>query len=275
MTLAINAVSFAYKKAKVLHALSLQVQPGTFLGLLGPNGSGKSTLIKLLVGVNAPDRGSVSVDGVDLSALSRRGRARLISYVPQAISMPFDMTVRDSVFLGRSPHYVMLPKDADHHAVSTALERMGLAELADRKMSDVSGGQAQRAVIARAICQEPRVIVLDEPTSALDLRYQVETLRLIRTLATELNVIAVMAIHDLNLAAQFCDSVAFLRDGRIVGQGAPAQVYDADLIEAVYQLPVTVTKVAGRVEVRPTLDEEAAALSSLLESRDYLNAAEG
>lgn len=174
--LSIRGVEFAYGKHQVLRGVDLDVAAGTLCALLGPNGSGKSTLTKILAGVLRTRTGSVRLGGNDLLRMKPRERAKVVAYVPQSAEVPFELTVREAVTLGRTPHMGMRPTAHDTAIVEHAIERLGLAELAERRLSDLSGGQAQRVLIARALAQQPRVLLLDEPTSALDLRYQVETL---------------------------------------------------------------------------------------------------
>lgn len=256
MTLDIDNIQFSYGKNQVLKGVSLQVQEGTFCALLGPNGSGKSTLTKVIARVHKPSAGSVHHAGVDVLHLNRREHARLVSYVPQSGEAPFDLTVREAVLLGRTPHFGMGPGAKDYAKVQEAVELLGLENLVDRNMSELSGGQAQRALVARAIAQEPQVLLLDEPTSALDLRYQIETLQLVRSITRTHGITALIAIHDLNHAARFCDQIVMLDQGRILRGGTPAEALDAEVLEQVYGLPVTVESRQGFVEVRPVVQDD-------------------
>ncbi|MDR2998455.1 MAG: ABC transporter ATP-binding protein, partial [Microbacterium sp.] len=190
MSLEITDIEFSYPGHKVLKGVSLDVQQGSFCALLGPNGSGKSTLTKILAGVNRPSAGRVLFDGVDLLSLRRREHARTVGYVPQSAEAPFDLTVREAVLLGRTPHYGLRPGRKDWQKVDDAIELLGLTELESRRLSELSGGQAQRAIVARAIAQATRLLLLDEPTSALDLRYQVETLQLVRWITRQRGITA-------------------------------------------------------------------------------------
>ena len=251
--LRIRDVEFAYGRHQVLHGVDLDVAPGTVCALLGPNGSGKSTLTKILAGVLRTRRGSVALGATDLLRMRPRERAKVVAYVPQSSEVPFELTVREAVTLGRTPHMGMRPTARDVAVVEGAVQRLGLADLAERRLSDLSGGQAQRVLIARALAQEPRVLLLDEPTSALDLRYQVETLQIVRQVAREEGVAALIAIHDLNHAATFCQQVVLLSGGRLVADGPASEAYDAELLGRVYGLPVEVLHDAGRTQVRPVL----------------------
>jgi iron complex transport system ATP-binding protein len=222
----------------VVDGVSLDPRPGETIGLLGPNGSGKSSLIKLLVGAVRPTSGAVALDGTPLTALSRRETARAIAIVTQHADTVVDITVHDIVALGRIPHRGAFGgnRDADARAVAEALERTGLTPKAGELWHRLSGGERQRVQIARALAQEPRELLLDEPTNHLDIRYQLELLRLV----CELPVTTVVALHDLNLAAMFCDSLLVLKDGRAVAAGPPSEVLTPELISHVYEVDAAV-----------------------------------
>ncbi|WP_018639571.1 ABC transporter ATP-binding protein [Parafrankia elaeagni] len=255
----IRGARFAYGRRTVLADLDLTVDRGTVVGLLGPNGSGKSTLIRGICRIHRPKAGTFRLGDIDLHRLAPRELARTAAYVPQGSPGPFSLTVTEAVMLGRTPHVRLRPSRADERHVREAMELLDLTALGDRHVDELSGGQAQRVVIARALAQQPEVLLLDEPTSALDLRHQVETLHLVHTLAVERDLYVLMAIHDLNLAARFCHRVALLHGGRIVTAGTPAGVYRADLLEQVYGLPVEVDVRDGVPEVRPRLPTRRAA----------------
>lgn len=255
MSLHVSDLDFRYGRRQVLDGVSFEVAAGQFCALLGPNGSGKSTLVKAIAGVHRPASGTVTVDGIDTSSLGRREHARVVGYVPQHSDAPFDLTVREAVVLGRTPHFGLAPTAQDWAKVEDAIDRMGLRELAERNMSELSGGQAQRALIARALAQDTQVLLLDEPTSALDLRYQIETLQLVRQITREQGISALIAIHDLNHAARYCDQVVVLHGGRILTDGPPEAALDAPTLRDVYEVDVEVHLREGVVEVRPRTDE--------------------
>ncbi|RMI31572.1 ABC transporter ATP-binding protein [Streptomyces triticirhizae] len=259
MSLDVASVRFAYRRNQVLKDVNLRVAEGGFCALLGPNGSGKSTLTKIIARVLSPAGGTVSFGGRDLLATARREHARVVGYVPQSGATPFDQTVREAVLLGRTPHIGLRPTRRDWETVDAAIERLNLSELRDRPLSQLSGGQAQRVLIARALAQQPRVLLLDEPTSALDLRYQIETLQIVRAVTREEGVTALIAIHDLNHAAHFCDQAVLLDGGRVVADGPPAEAFDAAVLSRVYGLDVRVTRGEHGVEVRPAALEPALA----------------
>lgn len=264
MSLRVDNLSFRYGRRTVLDGVSFEVASGAFAALLGPNGSGKSTLVKAIAGVHRPGGGTVTVEGIDTTTLGRRAHARVVGYVPQHGDAPFDLTVREAVVLGRTPHYGLAPRAEDWRAVDDAIARMGLVDLADRNMSELSGGQAQRALIARALAQDTRVLLLDEPTSALDLRYQIETLQLVRQITREEGISALIAIHDLNHAARYCDQVLVLHGGRVLADGPPASALDPGTLRSVYEVDIEVHRRDGLVEVRPRVDEHGFTLTGEL-----------
>ena len=261
MSLSVQHLSFSYGARRVLQDVSLDVAPGTFCALLGPNGSGKSTLVKAIAGVHRAQSGTVTVEGRRTSSLGRRELAKVVGYVPQAGDAPFDLTVREAVMLGRTPHFGIAPRAEDRARVEDAIARMGLEDIAERSMSELSGGQAQRALIARALAQDTRVLLLDEPTSALDLRYQIETLQLVRQITREEGISALIAIHDLNHAARYCDQIVVLHGGRLVADGSPAEALQASVLRTVYEVDVQVETREDGVEVRPRVDAHGVTLT--------------
>ena len=238
MTLRTREVTWNRGGRLVVDGVSLDPRPGETVGLLGPNGSGKSSLIRLLAGAVRPTSGEVTLDGTPLTAVSRRETARAVAIVTQHADTVVDITVHDIVALGRIPHRGTFggDRDADARAVSAALVRTGLTPKAGELWHRLSGGEQQRVHIARALAQEPRELLLDEPTNHLDIRYQLDLLRLV----CELPVTTVVALHDLNLAAMFCDSLLILKDGRAVEAGTPSDVLTPELIARVYEVEATV-----------------------------------
>ncbi|WP_329620546.1 ABC transporter ATP-binding protein [Streptomyces sp. NBC_01255] len=235
-----DRVSRTVGGSPVLDGVSLAPRPGTVTGLLGPNGSGKSTLLRLLAGVLAPDSGVVTLDGDPLDGLGRRTVARRLAAVEQQADTQVDLTVLDAVRLGRVPHRrAWTPASAsDEAAVRSALARTGLADKAHRSWRTLSGGERQRVQIARALAQEPRELLLDEPTNHLDIQHQLDLL----TLVAGLRLTAVVALHDLNLAAMYCDRLVVLAEGRVVARGTPDEVLTEELIAEVYRVRATVTR---------------------------------
>ncbi|MFC4563331.1 ABC transporter ATP-binding protein [Nocardiopsis mangrovi] len=250
MSLRADAVSWRADGRLIVDGISLEPPPGSTVGLLGPNGSGKSTLLRLLAGVRPASSGVVSLDGAPMEKVGRRAAARRIAVVDQHSSTEVDMSVRDVVRLGRIPHRRAwsAPSAADDAAVRAALAHTRLADRADRAWHTLSGGERQRVQIARALAQEPRELLLDEPTNHLDIQHQLDLLALIvRTPVT-----SVIALHDLNLAAMFCDHVVVLHQGRVVAAGTPSRVLTEELIAGVYNVRAVVTPdgPGGRPSVR-------------------------
>ncbi|MFC3491690.1 ABC transporter ATP-binding protein [Glycomyces rhizosphaerae] len=239
MTLQSREVTWNRGGRLVVDGVTLRPHPGQTIGLLGPNGSGKSSLIRLLCGAVKPTAGVVTLDDASLAELPRRAAARTIATVTQHADTAVDLTVRDIVALGRIPHRGAFGgnRQADAEAVADALARTGLHDKASELWHRLSGGERQRVHIARALAQQPRELLLDEPTNHLDIRYQLDLLRLL----TELPVTTVVALHDLNLAAMFCDAVLVLKEGRAVVSGPPAEVLTPALIAEVYEVDATVT----------------------------------
>jgi iron complex transport system ATP-binding protein len=230
--LSVNDVSFRYNSRPVLQDVTFELPSGRILGVLGINGAGKSTLLKCINKVLRPHGGSVSLDGVDLFKLRGDAIARRIGYVPQR-SGEDHVTVFDAVLLGRKPHIKLAASDRDVRVVERLLKLMGLQEQALRPISTLSGGESQKVIIARALAQEPKVLLLDEPTSSLDLRNQLEVMNLLATVVRTEGVSAVVAIHDLNLALRFVDRFLILKDGSIHAMG-PKEALTTEIIEEVY-----------------------------------------
>ncbi|MFE6781510.1 ABC transporter ATP-binding protein [Streptomyces sp. NPDC057680] len=245
-----DGVSRTAGGALVLDDVTLAPRPGTLTGLLGPNGSGKSTLLRVLAGVLAPDSGVVTLDGDRLSTVPRRTVAGRVAVVEQHADTQVDLTVADAVRLGRVPHRrAWSPSTAaDEEAVRSALARTGLTDLAARSWRTLSGGERQRVQIARALAQEPRELLLDEPTNHLDIQHQLDLMALV----AGLRLTCVMALHDLNLAAMFCDHVVVLHEGRMRAAGPVDEVLTERLIADVYRVRASVTREGpdGRPHIR-------------------------
>jgi len=237
--LAAEAVRWSAGGALVVDGVSLALRAGETLGLLGPNGSGKSSLLRLLAGLRRPDGGAVALDGRELRALRRGEVARRVAVVEQQAATEVDLTVEQVVRLGRIPHRGAWTGDpaGDERAVERALLETGVAALRARRWRTLSGGERQRVQIARALAQEPRELLLDEPTNHLDVRHQLDLLALVRRLP----LTTVVALHDLNLAALFCDRLIVLRAGRVAAAGAPADVLTPAVIAAVYEVDAEVS----------------------------------
>lgn len=236
-------VSVRFGSITALASVSMAVGEGRLVGLVGPNGSGKTTLLRTVAGVLRPDTGSVHLNGRPVAATSSRRISREVAVVPQNTSLNFDFSVREVVAMGRTPYVSRLGRAerADRDAVDRALERTAVRDLANRSISEVSGGERQRVLLARALAQETPVLLLDEPTASLDINHQIRTLELVRELAAEGKTV-VAAIHDLNLAAHYCDELVLLGDGRRVAGGPPAEVLTEEHLESVFGTQAVVTR---------------------------------
>jgi ABC-type cobalamin/Fe3+-siderophores transport system ATPase subunit len=224
-----------YGRRRVLDAVRLTVEPGGWLAIIGPNGSGKSTLLRSVLGFH-PHEGEVRIDGVPTTGMPRRDRARCLAYAPQAPVLPEGVTTREYVTLGRTPHRPLLaaPRGVDRQVVAEVMERLGLGGLAERHLTTLSGGEQQRAVLARALAQQPRVLLLDEPTAALDLGHAQQVLDLVDRLRRQDGLTVVSTLHDLTLAGQYADRLALLSDGRVAAEGSPADVLTAQALHIHY-----------------------------------------
>ncbi|MBD3222085.1 ATP-binding cassette domain-containing protein [bacterium] len=249
MILSVDGVSFAYPSNEVLHDVRCEVAAGELMAILGPNGAGKTTLLKCIDAILRPQGGAVRVEGRDVLRLSAGEIARQVGYVAQRTEVALS-TVYDAVLLGRRPHIRWDAGEDDLRMVDAALRRLDLQPLALRPLDQLSGGELQKVAVARALVQEPRLLLLDEPTSWLDLRNQVAILDLIRRVVDEHEIAAVMTMHDLNTALSYADTVLLLKEGRVHAHG-PGRAVDAATIEAVYGLPVVIHRVDGRPVVVP------------------------
>ncbi|WP_328302718.1 ABC transporter ATP-binding protein [Streptomyces sp. NBC_00435] len=230
--LAVEDVRYEIDGQPLLHGIDLIARPGETVGVVGPNGSGKTTLLRCVYGTLRPSGGRVVLDGQDAATLGVKDRARRVAVVPQDAAGTFGLTVREVVAMGRSPHKRFWEQDGpdDVRRVTEALETVGAAALARRRFDGLSGGERQRALVARALVQDPGLLALDEPTNHLDIRYQLEILGLVRALPAT----ALLVLHDLNLAAMYCDRLYVLAGGRVAASGTPAQVLTEPLLAAVY-----------------------------------------
>jgi iron complex transport system ATP-binding protein len=229
-------LTLAYNGWTVVRDVSLGVSSGELLGLIGPNGSGKTSVLRALAGLHRPARGALCLDGRDVSRLPAAERARAIGLVPQGEHYAWPLTVEEVVLLGRAAHrgWLLPFSKADYAVVERALVQTNLLALRQRRVDQLSGGEHQRTLIARALAQEPKVLLLDEPTANLDLHYQMQILDLVSRLAADQQLAVVVAIHDLTLAARYCDRLLLLRDGQVFACGAPHSVLTPENLQAVF-----------------------------------------
>lgn len=226
----------------ILDGVSFEARPGEMLGLLGPNGSGKTSLLRLLAGLKKPNSGTVTLEGRDIRNIGRRTMAQRVAFVEQHATTNSNLRVIDVVKLGRFPHRSMFSgwSKADDDAVSEALARAGMTDKRDDRWQSLSGGEKQRAHIARALAQSPKELILDEPTNHLDIQHQIGLMRLI----SGLPITSIIALHDLNHAAMFCDRLIIMQKGTIVASGAPGDILTQNLLREVFSID-------ARVETSP------------------------
>jgi iron complex transport system ATP-binding protein len=251
--LEVSHLSVSYGSRLILADVSFSVPRGQILGVIGPNGTGKTTLLRALSGVLPLTAGKVNVNGLDLHAMREPQRACLVAVVPQARNLPPAFTGWEMVQLGRTPYIGWMgglsPRDIQR--VHRAMERVDSLDLADRRLGDLSGGEQQRLLLARALAQEAPLLLLDEPTTHLDLQHQVNLLREVRSLAEHDGLTVVMALHDLNLVGRYADTVALISGGGLRAFGPPAEVLEPNLLSEVYHIPLQA--LPGREGSRPII----------------------
>jgi len=240
--LQIQQVCFSYLDGLVLHDINLSVEAGEMVGLLGPNGSGKTTLIKIAGGILKPNQGEIRLGGSSLSQLSRKSIARSVAAGPQQFHIPFAFTTGEVVMLGRIPFIRAFAGEAtgDKQVVAAAIELAGVGQLTQRCFDELSGGERQKVILAMALAQQPKLLLLDEPIVHLDISHQVETLELVRRLNVEQGLTVIAAMHDLNLASLYFDRLILLKEGRVSADGTPAQVLTEARIREVFSASVRV-----------------------------------
>lgn len=254
--LEIKNVRFSYDgQTDVLKDIDINIRPGGMYGIVGPNGAGKTTLLRIISGYLKPGEGRVTLDGQDIQKFSRRQMARRMALVPQFSGMEYNFTVRDIVLTGRFAHVSRLKTEtkADYRIAAQAMEKTGIAHLKDRSVLSLSGGEWQRMIIARALCQQSDMILLDEPVSHLDMLHQVQLLKSVRSLIGEMGLTAVTVLHDLSLAYNFCDTVFLMLQGRVIAAGAPNDVLKEERIREVFGLPVQIYHSGDNTFVLPKL----------------------
>lgn len=264
----IDGLNVAYGDASVLSSVDLTIEQGEFVGLVGPNGAGKTTLLRAINGLVVPDLGTVRIDGDRVSDLEARELGRRVATVPQDTHLEFAFSVEAIVEMGRTPHRSRLDWSAAANAVDAALKRTDTEPLRDRPVDSISGGERQRVLLARALAQESPILVLDEPTGSLDVNHQLRVLELVRGLVDDGRT-AIAAIHDLDLAARYCDRLALLHDGGIERVGPPELVLESPTIEAAFNTaaavtedPITATPRITAVGERPNRDTRVHVLGS-------------
>jgi iron complex transport system ATP-binding protein len=240
--LEMERVGFRYGAHWVLRDVTLSVEKGSLFGILGPNGSGKTTLLNLVDGLRLPCEGAIRINGVTPGSMKRKALARIVAVVPQGASWVFPLTVEEIVLMGRSPHLgrFAFESERDLAVARSAMEKADVLSFASRPIQTLSGGERQRVLIARALAQEPQILLLDEPTSSLDIAHQIRTFDLIRSLSRSAGLTVVAVTHDMNLAALYCDRIALLEEGRLHSLGCPGEVITESHIKEVYRVNVVV-----------------------------------
>ncbi|MFW6110878.1 MAG: ABC transporter ATP-binding protein [Thermoproteota archaeon] len=249
MKIEIRELEFSYHSTPVLKNVNLEVKGGDRVAIIGPNASGKTTLLKCINGILKPQKGSILIDGVKMEKLGREESAKRIGYVPQMGKDNSPSPVFDIVLMGRRPHGGWKPSKRDLEIVSEIIGKLGLEEISMRDVKEISGGQKQKVLIARALAQNPEVLLLDEPTSSLDLRHQLEVLNLITDQAKK-GISVVMAMHDLNLAARYSNKIIMLDEGEIFATGGK-EVLTPENVESVYGVKVAIAENLGRTVIIP------------------------
>lgn len=256
----VNKLYFTYPNGiEAINDISLDIKPGFITGIIGPNGSGKSTLIKCLAGIITPMFGDVIIDDIPVNEQSHRERARHIAYIPQESHIPFQFTALEIVLMGRSPYQKTFAFETKGD-VSAALRAMADTEtdhFASRPIHELSGGERQRVMLARALAQDPRVMLLDEPTSSLDIRHTVSFYRVLKRRCCRGGFTVVAVMHDINLAALICDRIVILKEGKVISTGRPKEVFTNDILLKAFEINLHIHEFdqTGQPFVLPSLNE--------------------
>lgn len=248
MNLSTENIRLSYGAQEILKGVSINGNTGEFIGIIGPNGSGKSTLLKCIYRILKPHAGQVFLDGEELSGISIRNSAKKMAVVAQHNYYNFDFSVMEVVLMGRAPHKKTMERDnaKDFQIAQKALETVEMEGFANRSFSTLSGGEQQRVILARALAQQTPCLILDEPTNHLDITHQIQLMKIVKNL----EVTVISAVHDLNIAAMFCDRLYVLQDGEIVGQGTPQEVLTAEFIKKIYRVETEIVcDSAGQLHV--------------------------
>ncbi len=256
MKLCINNLSFSYGAIQILKDIELRVDLGEMLCIVGPNGSGKSTLLKCINRILKTKQNAILIDGQDTHKLDLKALAKLMGFVPQSSTSSFPFTVFDIVMMGRKPYIHWSIGERDNDIVTHTLDFLGISHLAMRLFTELSGGEQQKVIIARALAQQPKLLLLDEPTSSLDIKHQLEILCMLKCLAQSKERSIIVSMHDLNLASRFSDRMLMLKKGKIYALGTPEEVLTQENIETVYGIKANVsTSIIGKPQITPLVDE--------------------
>lgn len=247
MNIKAENINITLEKNNILKDINIEVDNKEVVGIIGPNGSGKSTLLKCIYRVLKPNDGAILLDNVDIKDMSVKESSKRLAVLSQHNNYNFDFTVKDIVLMGRSPHKKFMERDnkEDYDIVNEALKKVDMFEFKDRSFQSLSGGEQQRVILARALAQQPQCLILDEPTNHLDIKYQLQLMRIVKGLGIEV----IAAIHDLNIAAMYCDKIYVLKDGEIIKNGKPKDVLTQELIKDVYEVDSEVIVNEERVHI--------------------------
>ncbi len=239
-TLKIDEIEFAYGEEVILKDISFNIEEGEFISIIGPNGSGKSTLLKTLNNIYTPRKGNIYLDGEKIQKIKRREIAKRISLVPQESQINYEFTVEEIVTMGRHPYKRRFEKEnlEDKRIIEEAMEMTYTTKLRDKLITEISGGEKQRVIIAKALAQNSSIILLDEPTSSLDINHQIEVLELLKKLNKNKNTTVVIVLHDINIASRYSDRIIFLKDGKIISKGRPEEVVTKNNIKKAYDMDI-------------------------------------
>jgi iron complex transport system ATP-binding protein len=244
-------MDFGYNSSKILQNVNFEIAPSKLVTIVGPNGSGKSTLIKCIDRILAPQGGSILIDRKDVTRMTRMDMAKYLSYVPQSSVRIFPTNVFDTILMGRRPHIGWLGSEGDEDKVWEVLRLLDIERLAMSNFSELSGGQQQKVLIARALVQEAEVMLLDEPTSNLDIWHQLDVMNIIRDVVKKKEITAIMALHDLNLASYYSDRIIMMNRGKIIAAGDPQSVITEENIAKVYRVEAAVRSLSDRPVIMP------------------------
>lgn len=238
MNIKAENINITLEKNNILKGINIEVDNKEVVGIIGPNGSGKSTFLKCIYRVLKPSDGAILLDKVDIKNMTVKESSKRLAVLSQHNNYNFDFTVKDIVLMGRSPHKKFMERDnkEDYDIVNDALKKVEMLEFKDRSFQSLSGGEQQRVILARALAQQPQCLILDEPTNHLDIKYQLQLMRIVKNL----NIEVIAAIHDLNIAAMYCDKIYVLKDGEIIKYGNPKEVLTQKLIKEVYEVDAEV-----------------------------------
>lgn len=233
-------ILFSIGENKILKGINIDVKDNEFVGIIGPNGSGKSTFLKCIYRILKPTSGIIKFDETDLTNMTVKESAKKMGVVSQHSHYNFDFSVSEIVLMGRAPHKKIMERDSkeDYEIMNKSLKKVNMLDYKDRNFNTLSGGEQQRVILARALAQDTKCLILDEPTNHLDIKYQLQLMSIVKSL----NVEIIAAIHDLNIAAMYCDKIYVLKDGQIVAYGKPEDILTSELIKDVYEVDVAINK---------------------------------